>query len=387
MRIEEVVDKKTIKSFHKVPFIIYKEDKNWIPNLKQDIEKKFQNKTNKIYDGKNAKRWIITDNSGKLAGRIAAFIHPKTVNIYKQPTGSIGFFECVNNQEFADKLFDSAKEWLKKQKIEAMDGPVNFGERDQFWGLLIKNFTSPPTYAMNYNPEYYINLFENYGFKTYFEQLMFHRDLKPAQDVFVKKAISARKDDEIFCENIRGKSVKTVAENFLRVYNDAWANTRKEFKEMTLDVALKVMKSLKPVYDPDIIIFAFKGKRPIGFYFNIPELNQIFKYVNGNLNFWGKIKFVFYKFLKKPTTMYGIVFGVASEFHGQGIEGLMIKFAEETILPLNRYKDTVLQWIGDFNPKMIRVCQNLDADLYRTYATYRYLFDRNKTFERAPIIE
>ncbi|NPA68301.1 MAG: hypothetical protein GXO50_06790 [Chlorobi bacterium] len=384
MEIFEVKDKKTIKEFHKVPHIIYKNDPNWIPHLENDIENKFHKKTNKYYNGNNAKRWILKTNDGKPAGRIAAWVHPKYFKQFKQKTGGIGFFESINNQEAANLLFDTAKKWLEEQGAEAMDGPINFGEKDQFWGLLIKNFTDPNTYGMNYNPEYYIKLFENYGFKIYYKQLMYHRMMEdPVQEVFVRKANILRQNPKFECRNIRGLSLEQVAKNFTEVYNDAWGHTRKNFKKMETRTALKMFKAMKPVIDPDIVIFAFYDNRPIGMYLNLPELNQIFKHVNGKMNLIGKIKFMLYK--KAPKTMYGIVFGVAHDFHGKGVEGAMIDFAGKTIVPTKKYKDTVLTWIGDFNPKMIRVCENLGAKQYRTYATYRYLFDRSLPFERASI--
>ncbi len=88
-----------------------------------------------------------------------------------------------------------------------------------------------------------------------------------------------------------------------------------------------------------------------------------------------------------PETMVGIVFGIAKRFQGKGVDGAMIKWTHESLLKEKRYKQTVLTWIGDFNPKMLRIAKDLDAEVYRTYHTYRYLFDRNKPFERCPIIE
>ena len=85
--------------------------------------------------------------------------------------------------------------------------------------------------------------------------------------------------------------------------------------------------------------------------------------------------------------MVGVVFGVDRKFQGKGIEGAMIKWTEENIVSIGRYDQTVLTWIGDFNPKMLKVCDNLGANIYRTYITYRYLFDREKEFKRCPIIE
>ncbi len=386
MIIKEVTDTALIKKFHKVPRILYKNDANWIPHLENDIEKKFHKKTNKLYNGSNAKRWILTDDKGILTGRIAAWKHPKYFKKFQQPTGGIGFFECLNNQEAADLLFDTAKEWLKQQGAEAMDGPINFGEKDKFWGLLIKNFSDPNTYGMNYNPEYYVRLFENYGFEIYYNQLMYHRLMSDSvQEVFAKKANILKQDSKFECRNIRGIKIEQAAKDFVEVYNDAWGYTRKNFKKLEYKTAFKMFQSMKPVIDSDIVIFAFYDNKPVGMYINLPELNQIFKYVNGKMNFSGKLIFLWHKFLKTPVTMYGLVFGVVHNFHGKGVEGAMIKFAEETIVPMNRYKDTILTWIGDFNPKMVKVCENLGAKQYRTFATYRYLFDRNKPFERASI--
>ncbi len=388
MFLTEVSEKRLVKDFHKVPRIIYKNDSNWIPHIENDIEKKFHSKTNKLYDGNNAKRWILKDDNENIIGRIAAWKHPKHFIKFKQATGSIGFFECIDNQEAANLLFDTAKEWLKELGAEAMDGPINFGEKDQFWGLLVKNFKEPNTYRMNYNPEYYVQLFENYGFKIFYNQLMYHRLMTdPAQEVFVRKADILRKDPKFECRNIKGLSLEQVAKDFINVYNDGWGHTRKNFKKLEVPAAVKIMKSMKSVIDSDIFVFAFYDNRPIGMYINLPELNQIFKHFNGKMNLIGKLKFLFYKYFKKPDTMYGLVFGVAHDFHGKGVEGAMIKFAEETIVPLNRYKDTVLTWIGDFNPKMMKVCENLGAKQYRTFSTYRYLFDRSIPFERATIDE
>jgi hypothetical protein len=55
------------------------------------------------------------------------------------------------------------------------------------------------------------------------------------------------------------------------------------------------------------------------------------------------------------------------------------------IVSLKRYDQTILTWIGDFNPKMLRVAENLGATVFRKLATYRLIFDPNKEFKRMPI--
>ena len=89
--------------------------------------------------------------------------------------------------------------------------------------------------------------------------------------------------------------------------------------------------------------------------------------------------------MRTPEKMIGVIFGVIKEFQGKGMEGAMIVWAHE-ILKKTNYKDIVMTWIGDFNPRMLRVVENLGSELYQRYTTYRYLFDRNRSFKRAPII-
>jgi GNAT superfamily N-acetyltransferase len=136
-----------------------------------------------------------------------------------------------------------------------------------------------------------------------------------------------------------------------------------------------------------LLIFIRYDERPIAMYISLPELNEIFRYVNGDLNWIGKLKFLYHKWRGTVKTMTGIVFGVAKEWQGKGIEGALIVIGEKTIVDKKLYKDTILTWIGDFNPRMIKVCENLGAANYRTLATYRYLFDRSVPFERHPILE
>ena len=386
MELIEVNDKKTEELFLEVPKIIYKHDKNYIPHVKQDVQKVFDKKKNKLFKQKGeVKRWILMKD-GALIGRVAAFINPKTAKTGAHQIGGMGFFECTNNQDAAFILFDTCKKWLLEKGIEGMDGPINFGEKDQFWGLLVQNFTSPNSYGMNYNPPYYKDFFENYGFKNYFNQYVYWRDLKlPAQEVFVKKAGMIGQDPQFKVRHMRGESVENITAYFLEVYNAAWGGIA-GFKAMRMEQAKAIINAMKVIMDKDILLFAFLGDKPIGFYLSIPELNDFFKHLNGNMNWWGKLKFLMHLKLSKRKTMVGVVFGVSREYQGRGVESALIKYCEDYVVPLNRYTETILTWIGDFNPRMIKVIENLGTELYRTLITYRIYFNDSIPFERHPII-
>lgn len=384
MQLIEIQSVRDEKLFHLLPFEIYRDDPAWVSHLKQDVDKVFDKGKNKLFREGDAKRWLAMKD-GACVGRIAAFVSDKYSKPMEQKTGGLGFFECIDDSDIARALLDQAVTWLKDQGMEAVDGPINFGEKNMFWGLQIENFVDPPSYGMNYNPEYYVRFFEDYGFQIYYNQFCYKRDMYvPAQEIFIRKANVIENDPEYRFANVRGMSMEEIGNAFLTVYNNAWGGHH-GFKKMKAPEAQKIMKALKPVIDRDIIVFGWHKEKPIGFYVNIPELNEIFCYVNGDLNWIGKLKFLYHKWRKTPKTMTGIVFGIDREYHGLGIEGAFVKWTEQNIVSLNRYDETVLTWIGDFNPKMIHIAENLGASRYRTLATYRYLFDRERKFERMPM--
>lgn len=387
MRAVHVSDKDTTNAFHNVPQIIYKDDPNYIPHLRQDIDKIFNPSKNKLFAKGKAERWIFYDKSENLVGRVAAFINPKTASTEVQPTGGMGFFETINEQTTANFILDTVRDWLAESGMEAMDGPINFGERNQFWGCLTQNFTDPGSYAMNYNPPYYPVLLEAYGFQTYFNQYLYKRSLQqPIQEVFERKMNRLKTESDITINHSVGKSIEEIAEEFRTVYNAAWGG-HDNFKPMKNSAALKILNSLKPIIDKRIVIFGYHKDTPIAFFLNIPELNEIFCHVNGNLNWIGKLKFLYHKWKGTPRSMVAVVFGVAREWHGHGVEAAMIHWSGKYLKDKNLYDEIVMTWIGDFNPKMLKICENLGAMRFREMKTYRYLFDRSKEFRRCPIIE
>ena len=172
MKTVLVENKQHIRAFLDLPNTLYKGVKYYIKPLDKDIEAVFGAKNKTLKYGE-VKRWLLLDGDTCI-GRIAAFTNTKYSSQFKG-IGGIGFFECINNQEAANNLFNTATSWLKEKGMQGCDGPINFGEKDKFWGLLKSNFELSPCYGQNYNLAYYQQLFETYGFKEYYKQLIFLR--------------------------------------------------------------------------------------------------------------------------------------------------------------------------------------------------------------------
>lgn len=381
MLLKEVITQEDHQKFLNLSLFIYKEDANWIQPLDKDLESVFT--TNKLLKRGKLIRWILLDDQQKVIGRIAAFINP----LYRESidAGGCGFFECINDQKAANILFDAAKNWLLANGKVAMDGPINFGERDKWWGLLLEGFHEP-LYCMNYNPPYYQTLFEQYGFQVYFYQECFGRGVhQPLPPKFQQRYDDIKNMPGLKAIHIRKNQLEKFAKDFCIVYNDAWTS-HGGGKSMTDAQAISIFNAMKMAMDEQVVWFAYLNDHPIAFWVNLPDMNQYFKSFKGKLGWLEKLKFLYKKYTQKNNRLVGIVFGVVKAYQGKGIDNFMIQAGTNHIRKHTKYESYELQWIGDFNPKMLGVAVGLDTVITRKLATYRYIFDRNSPFKRHPII-
>lgn len=395
--LSEVKTGKEIKQWLDFPAKLYKNDPYYVRPLDNDVENVFDRKKNKLFRHGDAIRFLLKDNKNNIIGRIAVFYDEKTAITYQkeengQPTGGCGFFDCYDNQEAADILFDAAKEWLSARGMEAMDGPINFGDRDYFWGCLIDGFVEP-VYNMPYNYPYYSRLFENYGFRIFFKQLTYHRNMMAGglDPILYEKAKRIYGNSSYSFEIMDRRHIDHYADDFLTVYNKAWGSIP-GFTKLTHQHALSLLNSLKPIIDPRLMHFVYyidkDGKKePVGFFLMIIDLNQIYKGLNGKMNLINKIRVLWrVKVSRICDRAISLVFGIVPEHRKKGLEaGLICSLEAQAIKKKFKYTDLQLNWIGDFNPPMLKIVESIGAVLYKTHVTYRYLFDRNKPFTRAKL--
>jgi len=386
MNIIKVASKQDKKAFIELPLEIYKNEKSWIRPLDKDIDSVFNKNKNKAFRKGDVIRWVLEDN-GRTIGRVAAFYIEKKVDKDGLKVGGCGFFECIDNQDAANLLFDKAKSWLTERGYNSMDGPINFGERDKWWGCLYKGFDIDPNYQQNYGKDYYPKLFENYGFQILFKQLTFFKKIKtPLSEKLKYKANRALKNPDYNFRMLEIKKIDKYILDFMKIYNEAWAKYP-GVSALKLAQANSIFKQLKPIMDEKILWFAYEKDEPIGFFICIPEMNQIFKYVNGKLDLIGKIKTFYHLKIKKSCKkVIGLVFGIVPKHQGKGVDGALIMASSNTIQKQLSYTDMELNWIPDFNTAMIKVAMQVQATNEikpaKIHHTYRYNFDRSIPVER-----
>lgn len=373
MNLIEVANLKQARAFIDLPKRLYKDDPHWICPLDSDVEAVFDPSHNVFFSHGICNRWLLADKTGQIIGRIAAFINYEKSHKNPQPTGGVGFFECIRDEKAAFLLLDTAKSWLKSKGMEAMDGPINFGENDKYWGLLIHGF-KPPSLGMNYNPAYYKDFFEAYGFTKLYDQFTNFLDATtPLPERFTKIADWVMKKPGYEFRHFDKSHFDQFAGDFREIYNDAWSDFE-NFTPIEMGTIKESFRQMKAIMDERIIWFAYYKNEPVAVVLCLPDVNQVLKHVHGKLNLWGKLKFFWYSKTKTVDRLRIIIMGCKKRFQNHGIESALIRCLQLEVLPRNTITGVELAWVGDFNDKMIALHEATGARQDKIHRTYRYIF-------------
>jgi hypothetical protein len=266
-----------------------------------------------------------------------------------------------------------------------MDGPVNFGETDKYWGLLVGGFTHP-SFEVPYNPAYYQELFESYGFRVFYKMEGFHMDIsKPLSDRFLKIANWVASKPGYEFRHFTWKDQDKFMSDFAEVFNEAWASFKEKFEPLEPEYIKRVLQKAKAIIDEEFIWFAYFEGKPIAIYLMFPDLNQILKHLNGKLNLLTMIRFMWLKKRKTMTRAKGLLMGVIPKYQGLGIESAFIMNVMKVMERKKHYTEVEFSWVADFNPKMRKIFVSVGSIPVKNYITFRYLFDRTREFKRYPI--
>jgi hypothetical protein len=388
MKIVEVITKNEKKEFIDFPKKLYKSDPFWVCQLDSGIEAVFDPGRNPNFKHGEAIRWVLRDETGRTIGRIAAFIDTVRSTANSQPTGGIGFFEVIDNREAAFALFDTAREWHASHGIEAMDGPINFGENDNNWGLLVKGFMQPG-YGMPYNPEYYKAFFEDYGFRNYFEQYSYHKAIRnsegyliPFPERIMKIADWLIKRPGYTFHHFEFKNKEKYVNDIVDIYNSTWSLFKEDFTPLDPAFLMESMKKARIAIDEELIWFAYHNDKPISFFILFPDLYQILKHFNGKMHLVNKLRFFYYKLTHEMTRTRSVVGGVHPSYQNSGVESAIFYQLFKVFEKKTWYRELELSWVGDYNPRMMAIYKALGAKDAKVHITYRYLINTSLKFTR-----
>lgn len=322
-------------AFVRLPWRIQKDDPCWVPpTLKLQLD--FLNPRKGPFFEIGEVQYFLASKNGEPAGRLSAHISHAHDKYHDDNAGFFGFFECINDQEVANALLDTAAAWLRERGRSIIRGPMSFGIYDEV-GVLVDGFDSLPALLQTHNPPFYKDLLENWGLDKATDWFALRsQDRNPPVEQWREKL------DKILAEDAKGlqmvkpdfKSMFDRAEEVLELFNHVWGKnwghvpfTRKQFEDN--------LKELKPLFRPELVRFFLDGDELVAFMVTIPDINPTLQTFNGNLNLYQMLKVYLegrWGSLKKLRT---ILMGVREGYQRRRLHDAMII---STYLDLLKYK-------------------------------------------------
>ncbi len=365
IEVTEVLTKADRKAFVEFPYLHYRGDPNFVPPLRADVRLRLDRDRHPYFAFAEA-ACFLARRRGVVVGRIAATVNRRHNEYHAERTGFFGFFECVREFEPARALCRAAGDWLKARGMEVMRGPASFSTNDEC-GLLVEGFDGPPVVMMAYNPPWYADLLEGYGFAKAMDLLAWRTNADEASlDRWSRVAGKIMARDGLTTRSLDPKRFERDLRTVQDIYADAWA-LNWGFVPMT-DAEIDFMgRQLKQVLIPDFCIFLMQGGKEVGFALALPDLNQIIRKLDGNLFPFGWLRLL----LGKSKIRFGriLTLGVRRDFHGKGWDSLLYHGISSNMIARG-VRSGEMSWMLETNDAMNNAMARAGAELYRRYRMY-----------------
>lgn len=367
IKIKVVQTKKEIDTFIKFAWKIYKDYPHWVPPLIYDKKKILDRKKNPFFKH-SAMEIYLAERDGEYVGRIAAIKNDLHNKYHNDKVGFFGFFECIDDQNVANKLFDTAKAWLLKQGCDAMRGPANPSSNDEY-AMLLEGFDDDPRLLMTYNPKYYLSLCDNYGFQKAKDLYAYKLENEKVvgSDKLRRVAEIAQKRSGIKVYQMNMKEFNKDLDKVKFVYNKAWAPNW-GFVPFTEEEIDAMAKDLKPLVEPSLVLFGEIDNKLVGFALVMLDYNQIFKSMNGKLLPFGFLKLFTQK--KKITWSRILTLGIVPEYQKRGLDAVFYWEIVNRAAALGILLGEA-SWILEDNEMMNRGAQVMNGEIYKKYRVYQ----------------
>ena len=367
--IKKAKTKKELKTFIKFAWKIYEGNPNWVPPLIIDKLSMLDKENHPFYKTSEVE-FFLAEKDSEIVGRIAAINNRHHNEFHNEKIGFFGFFECINNQEIANKLFDTAANWLKERGLDNMRGPMNPSTNYEL-GLLINAFDQPPQFMMTYNPEYYISLCENYGMKKSKDLFAYYLKKETTLSDKLKRVTEIiQKRRPFVVRPINMKDFDSEVKKVKEIYNDAWSKNW-GFIPYTSEEFDHLAKDLKLVINPDYVLIAELDGKSIGFALTLPNINEILiKIPNGKLFPTGIFKLLLGK--KKIRTCRIITLGIKKEYQKHGYDSVLYYETWRRATQKNKIVAGEASWILEDNEMMVKSAELLHGNLYKKYRVYDF---------------
>jgi GNAT superfamily N-acetyltransferase len=374
LEVRPVASKRDLTTFIKLPWRLYRNERNWVPPLVSERRQFLDRTKNPWFEHGEAQEFLAW-RDGRAVGRITAQVDRVLNEFQGNEWGMFGFFECENDPEAAAALLDAAERWLRARGRDRMVGPMDFTMNDEC-GVLVDGFERPPIILTNWTQPYYPALLEGAGLVQAMDTLMW--ELNVSQRDRVHSAIwdvaeQVESKHGIVVRPMRKRDLQAEIDRFLSVYNAAWERNW-GFSPLTEKEVRHYAKMLKPLLDEHWAFIAEKDGETVGAALTLPDYNQVLKHMNGRLLPFGWLKFLWYK--RKIDRVRVFALGVKREYQHTGVAArfYQLHFDSAEVTP---QKGGEMGWILESNTSMNRAMEGMGGTVVRRYRLYEREFEES----------
>ncbi len=366
LHIQTVSTKSEKSEFINLPWSIYIEPTMWVPPLKSEVKHLLDTKRHPFWRF-SEQVLFLAKREGKVVGRIAGIINNNHNEYHKEKAAFWGFFECMDDQEAAEALFENVEQWSKAKGMTLCRGPMNPSTNYEI-GLLVEGFHLAPAIMMPYNPEYYEKLITNCGYTKEMDIYSFIYRLGDHDPEKLSRLVRRYKDRHDATVDITSK--KSFDRDLLLakdIYDEAWADNWC-FSPMTEDEMKEAAKNLVRIAEPEQFFYVNLDSKPVAVVIMPVDVNPLLKKMNGSIGISG-----LYHLLRAKKYISGLrmmLFGVKKKFWRTGVPLMVFDYCLRYMTEHN-FEYLEMGWTLEDNKAVNQWAEGVGGKRCKTYRLFR----------------
>jgi hypothetical protein len=363
-------NKEQISAFVSLPFHIYRNNSVWVPPFEHDARKIFDQAHFPFYQHSEAAFFLAyRDPFPQPVGRIAV-INPRIYNEFNnERTAFFYLYECEQDLEVSQALFETAFHWARGHGLNAISGPKGFTALNGA-GLLVKGYEHRPAMGIPYNLPYYSKLIESVGFQPQFETVSGYLDHTIVFSERIHRAsMILQKRRNLRIQTFRSRSeLRPVIARMKDLYNGSLAGT--SFNAPITDDEAKVMANeILWFANPRLIKIIMREDEPVGFLLAYPDISAAVQRNKGRMFPLGWADMLLE--LRRTPWININGAGILAEFRGLGGTAILFSEMYKSLAEAGQYRYADLVQIGTENQEMQREMRGFGIDFFKKHRVYQ----------------
>jgi hypothetical protein len=360
-------NRRQVKQFLDLPFRLYRDMPQWVPPLASDARRMLDRRRHPFYKHSDA-AFFVALKEDRPVGRIAVLDNHNYNAFNNERTAFFYLFECEDDREAAQALFDAAADWARSRGLNDIIGPKGFTALDGM-GLLVKGFQHRPAFGLPYNPPYYVALVESAGFQSAGESVSGYLNPRiplPPKIHQVAELVQKRRGLRVARFQTR-RDLRAIVPRLQELYNASLGGTTGNVP-LTDDEVKVMADQMEWFADPRLIKLVMKGNDPVGFLFAYPDISAAVQRCHGRLLPFGWLDCLLELRRTKWININGA--GIIEKYRGLGGTALLFSEMYKSVME-GSFQHADLVQIGVENDKMQRELRELGIDFYKAHRLYQ----------------